>query len=378
MSITTVRRRRRGARRLVRAGAVGLAVLASSAVGLPSAAGAVTVTIPLAPPEVGVLLYPVENTGPLTVEGEGDPFAAGTPVDVEWTGGVVVQLPAPLDGGAMDVSLKLMPTEDGTPTRIYSTTSAAPDALVVTDLGNGRYGVTLPADDSTGGPFGALSFDNVGSAGPGIEVINPVDYLLEFTGTGVSLVDLAPQILAFAQVPCPMSSMSRCPAIPVDAGAQFGITVPPTSLLRTLGLGTLDDLVLGLDKLDAHGVPVDDETIMLTDDPALVTVSDPYNATVTLPASTPGGSYGLTVVQATGTAGSISITFGELKVTNVPTTAPTPRIVNAGLRSNTGWGEEQVSHTGGGVSPMVGVGGGMVLIAGGGAGLVLRRRPAKD
>jgi hypothetical protein len=62
----------------------------------------------------------------------------------------------------------------------------------------------------------------------------------------------------------------------------------------------------------------------------------------------------------------------------VPTTAPTPRIVNAGLRSNTGWGEEQVSHTGGGVSPMVGVGGGMVLIAGGGAGLVLRRRPAKD
>jgi hypothetical protein len=358
----------------LRAGVVAVAVLASSALGLPSAIAAPSVVIPLTPPEVGVLLYPVENTGPMTADMAEEEAEVMTQVPVEWTGSVVVQLPPLLDGAAMEVSLDLMATEDGTVTRTYSTTLLAPNALVVTDLGGGAYSVALPADDAVNGPFGVLSFLGVSSAEPGIEVVGPLDYYLEFTGTGVLVANVAPQVLAIAQVPCPLSSMTRCPAIPVDAGEQFGITVPPASLLRTLGLGTLDDMALALDRLDAEGYPTGAEPIVLTDDPTLVTVSDPYNATVTLPASTPGGTYGLTLVQATGTAGSISVTFGELQVTGVPA----PRIVNAGLRSNTGWGEDARPATGLGVSPLVAVGAGMMLVAGAGAGMALRRRSAKD
>jgi hypothetical protein len=340
---------------------VAAGALASSALGLSSATAAPAVSIPITPPEVMVLLYPVENTGPMTTDMVDSGPPAYTPVDVEWGGGLVVSIPTPLDAGAMEVSLDLAATEDGPPTKTYSTTSVAPDDLVVTDLGGGQYGIALPADDTVNGPFGELTLTNIAGPDSSIQSLGIVDYLLEFTGTGVGVQNLAPQMLALAQVPCPMSSGTRCPAIPVDAGAEFGITVPTTSLLRTLGLGTLDDMALALTPLDSDGIPTDDEPTVLTDKPGLVTVTDPYNATVRLPASTPGGFYGLTLVQATGTAGSISVTFGELKVTGIPS-APAPRIVNAGLHSNTGWGEGP--STGSGGSPLVLTGAGMLLSAG--------------
>jgi hypothetical protein len=360
---------------LVRAGVVAVAVLASSALGLPSAVAAPATVIPLTPPEVWVMAYAVENTGPLAADMAQEEPVVTAQVPVEWTGSIVVQLPPLLDGAAMDVSLDLMATEDGAVTRTYGTTLTAPNALVVTDLGGGKYGVALPADDTLNGPFGLLSFAGLSSTETGIDVMAPLDYSVEFTGTGVSVANVAPQILAIAQVPCPLTSATRCPAIPVDAGEQFGITVPPSSLLRTLGLGTLDDMALGLDALDADGMATGAETIVLTDDPTLVTLADPYNATVTLPASTPGGTYGLTLVQATGTAGSVSVTFGELQVTGVP--APAPRVVNAGLSSHTGWGEDARPAADPGLSPLVAVGAGLMLAAGVGAGAALRRRPAK-
>jgi len=364
---------------LVRAGVVAVAVLASSALGLPSAVAAPAVVIPLTPPEVLVVPYAVENTGPMTPDMADYPETI-TPVAVEWTGSLVVQLPPLLDGAGMEVSLELMATEEGAVTREYGTTLLAPDTLTVTDIGSGAYSVALPADDTVNGPFGRLTFDGVSSTETGIEVLAPFDYFLEFTGAGGAVANVAPQILAIAQVPCPLSSMTECPAIPVDAGEQFGITVPPTSLLRALGLGTLDDMMLGLEKLDGDGMATGEETIMLTDDPTLVTVSDPYNATVTLPASTPGGTYGLTLVQATGTTGSLSVTFGKLAVTGVPApVAPAaPRIVNAGLRSHTGWGEEARPAPDRGLSPLVAVGAGMMLVAGAGAAVALRRRSVRD
>jgi hypothetical protein len=360
----------------VRAALLAAGVLAWSGLGLSSAAAAPAVTIPITPPEVLVLLYPVENTGPMTTDMMDDGPQADTPVDVEWGGSLVVTIPAPLDAGAMEASLDLAPTEDGTPTRTYSSTSVAPDDLVITDLGGGQYGIALPADDLTNGPFGQLNLTNIVGPDNSILSLGDVGYLLEFTGTGVAVQNLAPQMLAVAQVPCPLSSGTRCPAIAVDAGAEFGITVPTTSLLRSLGLGTLDDMALGLTPLDADGVATDDEPILLTDRPGLVTVTDPYNATVMLPASTPGGFYGLTLVQATGTAGSISVTFGELKVKGIPT-APAPRIVNAGLHSNTGWGEEPST---GSRSPLVFTGAGLLLAAGvvTAAALRPRRRGAVD
>ncbi len=121
---------------LVRAGVVAAVVLASSALGLPSAAAAPSVVIPLSPPEVGLLVYPVENTGPMTPD-MSEESELYTPVPVEWTGSLVVQLPPLMDGAGMDVSLGLMATEDGPVTRTYSTTLLAPNALTVTDLGSG-------------------------------------------------------------------------------------------------------------------------------------------------------------------------------------------------------------------------------------------------
>ena len=364
-------RSRPGGGRAARAALVAVAVLAWSGLGLSSAAAAPAVTIPITPPEVAVLLYPVENTGPMTTDMVDQGPAESTPVDVEWGGSLVVTIPDPLDAGAMDVSLDLAATEDGTPTRTYSTTSPAPDALVVTDLGGGQYGIALPADDLTNGPFGQLTMDNIVGPDNSILSIGVVGYLLQFTGSGTAVQNLAPQMLAIAQVPCPITSGTRCPPIGVDAGAAFGITVPATSLLRSLGLGTLDDMSLGLTPLDADGYATEDEPIVLTDRPGLVTVTGPYDATVMLPADTPGGFYGLTLVQATGTAGSISVTFGELKVTGIPV-APAPRIVNAGLHSNTGWGEEQSG--GSGVSPLVLTGVAMLVAAGVATAAALRPR----
>jgi hypothetical protein len=296
-----------------------------------------------------------------------------TPVNTEWGGGFVLQLPPGLDGSAMTLSLDLMPTEQASPTRTYSTTSAAPDQLVTHDLGGGSYRVDLPADDFVNGPFGALTLDNVTSADTHVHVMPSMPYLLQFTGTGVSVANVAPQVMALADLPCPaVSHGMSCPPTRVDAGSSFAITVPPTSLLRSLGLGTLDDMSLALDQFDDNGDPIG-STLVLTDRPGLVRVSDPYNGTVHLPTTTRGGTYELTLAQATGTAGALSVTFGELQVKGIPS----PRLVNAGLLSNTEWDETPpvaAPATGSVSVPLVATGAGMMLLAGGLVGSVAAGR----
>jgi hypothetical protein len=364
---------------------VGLAVLTCSALGLASASAAAAVTISLDPTDVEVMLYPVENMGPLTVHdsmgsgsgGTGGATFTPTPVTTEWGGAVVVQLPAGLDGGAMHVSLDLMATMNSSSTRTYSTTAAGPNHLVVTDLGSGSYRVDLPADDSVDGPVGGLTFDNITSGNTHVDVASALPYLLTFTGTGTSVRNVAPQVMAMAELPCPGSPATPCAPTPVDAGESFGITVPPASLLRALGLGTLDDMELALGRFDDNGDPIG-EPLVLTDHPGLVTVSDPYHATVHLPATMHGGTYELSLVQATGTAGAISITFGQLQVKAMPAA---PRIVNAGLLSNTEWNEPPSAtdpRTGRDSVPLVAAGAGMMLLAGGAAACTLRgrRRPS--
>jgi hypothetical protein len=379
MSIAPPLRRRRT---LARTTLVGVAVLTSSALGLSSASAAAPVTISLAPTDVHVMLYPVENMGPLNVHDTIDASGGGvtgqtapvTPLSTEWGGSVVVQLPPGLDGSAMHVSLNLMPSlSSSSPTRTYSTTSAPPNDLVVTDLGSGSYQVHLPADDSVNGPWGELTLDNVTSTDPHVDVMAELPYLLEFSGTGSSVQNVAPQVLALAELPCPAASPAPCAPTPVDAGGTVAITVPPASLLRALGLGTLDDMALALGQFDENGDPIGDP-LVLTDHPGLVTVSDPYHALVHLPAGLHGGTYDLTLVQATGTAGAISVTFGELQVRAIPAT---PRIVNTGLLSNTEW-TEPPSATGSRTSassiPLVAAGGGMMLLAGVAAAGTLRGR----
>jgi hypothetical protein len=383
MSIRTRLPHRTGRGPLARATVVGLALLTSSALGLASASAAAAVVISLDPTDVEVMLYPVENMGPLTAHdsmgsGDGSGGLIGgpdtpAPVTTEWGGAVVVQLPAGLDGSAMRVSLDLMATMNSSPTRTYSTTTTAPNHLVVTDLGSGSYRVDLPADDSVDGPLGGLTFENITSGNTHVDVGGALPYLLTFTGTGTSVRNLAPQVMAMAELPCPASPATPCAPTPVDAGGTFGITVPPASLLRALGLGTLDDMALALGRFDDNGDPIG-EPLVLTDHPGLVTVSDAYHATVHLPATMHGGTYELTLVQATGTAGAISVTFGELQVKGIPAT---PRIVNAGLLSNTEWNEPPVAtapRTGRDSVPLVAAGAGMLLLAGGAAAGALRGR----
>ena len=54
--------------RLLRIAAAGVTVLAASALGMPAAAAAPSVVLPLDPPEIGVFLGSPENDGGLTVD----------------------------------------------------------------------------------------------------------------------------------------------------------------------------------------------------------------------------------------------------------------------------------------------------------------------
>jgi hypothetical protein len=377
MPIRSTRNRSRGARGH-RIGIVGIAVLATSSLGLASASAAAVVSVPLDPDQVGVSLYPVENTGPLSAQqlSAGGLFGGGaspafTPVSTEWGGAVVIQLPTWIDASAMTVTLDLSSTQDGNPTRTYSTTAAPPDQLTVTDLGGESFRVDLPADDAVNGPYGMLNFDALDSADPRFMTGGGVDYALQFTGSGSSVATLAPQIMALAPLGC-TSLGGGCPPVEVDAGGKLLLSVPAGSVLRALGLGTLDDMVLALEPEDANGDPTGDP-VMLTDNPALVTVTDSFHATVTIPASTKGGSYALTLIQSTGTAGALSINFGELQVKGRPAA---PRIVNAGLISNTGWVEPApaAGPVAASSTPMIAAGAGMLGLAGVGIAVAVRGR----
>jgi hypothetical protein len=403
MPSSTVIRHRPAAR----IGLVALVVALLTLLWAPAAGAAPALTIALDPPEVLVLPYPVENFGPLTLEDEDVPF---TPVPVQWGGSVVLELPAALDGSAMEVYLGLAPTVDDPPSREYSTSTPAPDDLPVTPLGGGRFSVALPADDGVHGPFGYLLFDNITSALGGVYVLG-VDYVLEFDpGAGAS-EPLAPELLAVTTVPCAMSSLARCPAYEITAGEQFALTVPPSSTLRGLGLGSLDTLQLVLDPLDAEGYPTGEDFIELTRaaqaaaagrppgppvpgsgtdmasvaEAALAQAASPpgpgvvdltasgvvaasgaYSATATVPGGVRGGPYMLSVIEVRA-SGGLSLIMLELDVEGRPQT-------NAGLRSDTGWDEPQAAGPAPGPQLAV-LGGSLMLVAGlGTVALVQGRR----
>jgi hypothetical protein len=96
----------------------------------------------------------------------------------------------------------------------------------------------------------------------------------------------------------------------------------------------------------------------------VVAAAAPYGATLTVPATVAAGSYALTVTEA-GASGGASMTMLVLDVRAAQT-------LNAGLRSNTGWVEPQITGSTG--SPLVAVGVGLMLIAGLGTVAVLQGR----
>ena len=369
MSTRTVPRHSTRHRGTARAGVVGLAALASLGLGVPSAGAAPAATIPLDPAEVQLYVHSDQNGGALSVS---DPLGSDTltPVASGYGGSVTFTVPPELTlpNPLPEVELALAPTVEDPPTKTYSTGAAlVADRLTVTDVGGGTFRVNSPADNGTDGDIGFLAFTDLAEdpavVGPGVTHSFPALFVLNLAAGVVTPVSLTSQLVAVSAVPC----WTGCPDVATVApGATFAVTLPSTSKLSA-GLGLVDFSTSGfaLVPLDSTGLPTGTPT------PLTGTVSpDGLTATLTVPAGLAPGRYDLEVALADGTGDLVSVTSVHLTV--AAAAAPTTPVHNAGLRSNTGWGEEtdQASV----VSPLVGLGAGMVLAAGVSAGAVLRSR----
>jgi hypothetical protein len=369
---------RRPLQRLGLAG-IGSAVLL---VGIASPALAATgVVIPLAPTEVALLNYPAENYGgepmdPMT----GPPASVTDPIVVQYGETLTVDLADEIDPSNAVVELEFPDGADSDtlPDRTYSTDPSAVDPLVVTVVGNDLQ-IVLPADDSVNGPSATLRIAPVETdsavLGPEFSFVDPtIEYELDLSATAATNTTLFPEIVAFAQVPCDLSSGTRCP-VAVTAGTTFDLDLTADSALRDLGLTDLTDIevvVQNTEDLTAAPVPLD------------VQVSG-STATVALPADLPAGSYAL--VLGSPIASGLSIVIAELDVSApavtpppaTETVAPAPQavVVNAGLRSNTGVEAVETGSTGG---LAIAAGAGMLVLAGVGGVAVARtrRRPAVE
>jgi hypothetical protein len=373
---SSTQNRRRQVQRLALTG-VGSAVLL---IGIAPTAGAATgVVIPLEPSEVALGAVPVENIG-----GPMDPMAdltAGvfTPVPVQYSGTFTVDLPAELDGsGAVDVQLDFADEDgDGAPDATYDST----DLTVVPSAGS--VTITLPADDPAAGDAATLYLEPItDTLGPALTYYDPVLYELGFDAAAPAAVTVHPELAAFSQVPCGITTGERCPfPTPVTVGSAVTLDLTAGSVLRELGLSDLTGVLVGLQELDNRGFPTADAPVELT---AQVNGS---TASVVIPADTAPGAYFLVVAQQT-PSGGISVLNVEITVVAeeapavvppaaAPTTPAAPAVVNAGLRSNTGVEAVETGSTG---TVAVAAGAGMLVLAGVGGVAVARtrRRPAAE
>jgi hypothetical protein len=373
---SSTQNRRRQVQRLALTG-VGSAVLL---VGIAPTAGAATgVVIPLEPSEVALGAVAVENIGG-PMDPMGDP-AAGvfTPVPVQYSGTFTVDLPAELDGsGAVDVQLVFADEDgDGAPDATYDST----DLTVVPSAGS--VTITLPADDPAAGDAATLYLEPItDTLGPALTYYDPVLYELGFDAAAPAAVTVHPELAAFSQVPCGITTGDRCPfPTPVTVGSAVTLDLTAGSVLRELGLSDLTGVLVGLQELDNRGFPTADAPVELT---AQVNGS---TASVVIPADTAPGAYFLVVAQQT-PSGGISVLNVEITVVAeeapavvppvaAPTTPAAPAVVNAGLRSNTGVEGVETGSTG---AVAVAAGAGMLALAGMGGVAVARtrRRPAAE
>ncbi|RBY75760.1 hypothetical protein DQ238_19250 [Geodermatophilus sp. TF02-6] len=367
---------------------IGAAVLL---VGIASSAGAATgVSIPLEPTAVVLSAVPVDSLGSM------DPMADPTstvyePTPVQYGGTITVDIPAELDDSAVGAELVFDDNGDGIPEATYSSsfTPANPNFLVVAGQGTGSITVTLPADDPIAGDAATLTLEPLPSTlSPAFTSYDQVVYELGFDASAPAAQTVQPQLVALSQVPCDVYSGTRCPfPTPVTAGSTVTLDLTDGSVLRELGITDLTDVQVGLQQLDADGLPTGAAPV------ELAVQVDGETASFVLPAGTAAGSYGLVVVQQT-PSGGISVFSVELTVVAEespavvppavpPTAAPPaatttqPVVVNAGLRSNTG---VEVVETGSTGTVTVATGAGLLLLAGlGGAAVVrTRRRPATE
>jgi hypothetical protein len=249
-------------RALPRAVVGSLATLAALALGIAPAGAAVGLTVPLSPAHVELYLSPQENDA-VPVDDD-DAYIA--PVEVQWGGAVDLRLPASVDGSAATYLLQTGAETDAEPTRSLSSEDAGAGHLDVAAPADGLVRISLPTDPSSG-PLGLLTVAGLTGTAPGIEVGEDLEYLLEFTGTGTSVVPLAPALTASTGLPCTYAWLYEAPEPDVDAGPDagpdtdcapyavtagttIGLTLPADSLLRTVGLDALTDTTALLIRTD--------------------------------------------------------------------------------------------------------------------------------
>ena len=361
-----VRTRAAARRRLVvRTGALGLAVLGSTVLGAGTAGAAEVVTILLDPTDVAIVLEAVENAGSAAAPAE--PITA---VPVAWEGDVVLQLPEGLTAAGLGARLELSPEIGGSATRVLSTTTPGPDGLVVSDLGPGRFGISLPAEDPANGPIGALLLSGVTSE-DGFDV-HPDTYYLELDSAAAGTAELSPQVTVVADQSCDPTAATHCAGATVTAGTPFAVTVPPGSELQTLGHGTLQGAEVSLVELTGAAAG----PLLLSGDPARWSPAGRWDATVTLPEELGAGRYYLSVLLGDPASGDpVTISTLELRVLAAPAAPavvpPAPPTTNAGLFSNTG---AEVLEAESARTSAVATGAGLLFLTGVGAVVVRTRR----
>ncbi|MGY1764453.1 hypothetical protein ACI79G_23880 [Geodermatophilus sp. SYSU D00779] len=370
---------RRPLQRLGLAG-IGSAVLF---VGIASPAVAATgVVIPLEPTEVALSAVPVENFG--VMDPMADPNAGLTPtaVAVQYGGTITVDLPAELDDSAVEAALVFADTGDTLPDPVYSSSLAPtdPNYLTISGEGTGSITIDLPADDPVAGDEATLYLEPLTSTlGPAFTFYDPLFYDLRFVPAGDAAAPAAktvePELVAFSQVPCEISSGTRCAfPTPVTAGSTVGLDLTSGSVLRELGITDLTGVQVGLAALDANGQPTGAAT-------ELTAQVNGSTTTFVVPAGTAAGSHGLVIAQQTATAG-VSVVTVEITVVAeeapavvppaaAPTTPAASAVVNAGLRSNTGVEAVETGSTG---TVAIAAGAGMLVLAGVGGVAVARTR----
>jgi hypothetical protein len=150
---------------------------------------------------------------------------------------------------------------------------------------------------------------------------------------------------------CAFDAASPCPATEVRAGQSFELTVPPSSLLRTLDAGRLDTAEVGLISDDEDWDSV--EEYFSDDDASLLTRHDAWSASVNLPSGMGAGTYyGFVVEGDPFTTGTYAMTSFEIDVA----------ALNAGLHSDTGWVDDVREASAGSTKAVAGIS--MLVVAG--------------
>jgi hypothetical protein len=234
---------------------------------------------------------------------------------------------------------------------VFSTDPGDPaDQLTVDDLGGNELAVRLPADTGTYGPEALLLVDGLTGTDPGASTVVPLFYYLQFTGVGAGTVTVEPTAGLIADADCSVESQELCPGTPVTAGGSFDLTVPPTSLLRSVGFGRLDTAGLEIFAEDEES-----EEYYSSEDEGLLTRHDASRATVNLPEEISTGTfYGLTWEGDPLDGGGFAITTFTVDVQ--------PVAVNAGLHSDTGWVEDVRQASAGSTKAAAGIT--MLVVAG--------------